>query len=155
VRAHQPTDPRKPQDLPKGRAAESCVTHHQRLPLAVTDDLDAVGIDPSKIKVIDSKSLCQVFRSVAIERARQDEKWGRQVHGYGTWKAVLGEEEGEADREFLRLKFTAKNRGAAFRAELVQAAAVLVAMIECGDRMLWFADRPETRPYQRTGEETI
>lgn len=119
--------------------------------------LDVSGTVVDMADLLEPRATLEVLRAVAGERAAQDRKWGRQVHDYGTWKAVLGEEEGEADREFLRLKFTAKNRGAAFRTELVQAAAVLVAMVECGDRMFWFAERPEVDPpsYQRTGEETI
>jgi hypothetical protein len=92
-----------------------------------------------------------VLKDVAIERTRQDEKWGLQNHpdgtggfgrsldatdakrecqeafatGEGTWALVLQEEVAEAlaesDREALRM-------------ELVQVAAVAVAWIEALDR---------------------
>lgn len=112
--------------------------------------------DPSSL--VDPRHLQVVLQAVAVERARQDDKWGPyQRHDYGTWKAILGEEEGEADREFLRLKFTERQRGEDFRKELVEVAAVVCAMIECGDREGWFAPRAEVyQPGQQTtGDEVV
>jgi len=71
----------------------------------------------------------RVVVDVLRERQRQDEKWGTQDHDYPRWRVILGEELGEADRAYLD---AADSRN--HRAELVQCAAVLVAMIECGDR---------------------
>lgn len=105
--------------------------------------------------VFEPAALLKAIQSVVKERAAQDAKWGpAQAHDFGTWKAIFGEEYGEADREFLRLTFTDRNRGRAFRHELVQATAVLVCMIECGDRQGWFKDRPDDS-YQSTGDEPV
>lgn len=86
--------------------------------------------------------MSSVFWDITAERARQDEKWGVQAHDYGVWKAILGEELGEADTEFLQLHFLDKKKAnhKNFRHELVQVAAVAVAMIECGDREGWFKE---------------
>lgn len=90
------------------------------------------------------------LREVAMERARQDAKWGEQNHPMGTsdrlgyaaetakmlckreaacgtvtWRHIIEEEFWEA---------MAEEDPARLRAELVQVAAVAVAMIECLDR---------------------
>ena len=80
-------------------------------------------------------SLYSVLQAVAIERARQDSKWGEQNHGNFVWSAILGEEVGEACMASLELEFgDSENPMANLREELVQVAAVAVAWIECLDR---------------------
>lgn len=79
--------------------------------------------------------------AIREERRRQDEKWGLQNHTYPTWKVILGEELGEADNEWLKGHFGKRNTGKELREEMVQCAAVLVAMLECGDRNGWFDER--------------
>lgn len=66
------------------------------------------------------------------ERAAQDKKWGVQNHDFPKWMVILQEELGEMSKDFL--DGNTKN----FRTEMVQCAAVLVAMIESGDRNNWF-----------------
>ena len=76
-------------------------------------------------------------RSIALanvdsERDSQDAKWGEQNHTI-EWMSILGEEFGEACQEFNRVHFAScsdKN----LRAELIQVAAVAVAIVECLDR---------------------
>lgn len=68
--------------------------------------------------------------SVAIdlimsERRRQDEKWGEQNHEAERWGLILLEELGEVAKSRL------ENDRHNYLTELVQAAAVMVAWIEC------------------------
>lgn len=91
-----------------------------------------------------------VLFQVAAERRRQDEKWGQQEHTMPVWMLVLQEELGEAAQAMLQAQFELGevNRidrrveqdhlTANCRAELIQSAAVIVAMIECGDRQGWW-----------------
>ena len=78
------------------------------------------------------------------ERLRQDEKWGLQNHIPIEWIAILGEEFGEASKEALEMHFHPNKdfgkRLMDYRKELVQVAAVAVAMIECVDRNTWMHD---------------
>jgi hypothetical protein len=79
------------------------------------------------------------IRCVTDERGRQLQKWGVQDHSPIEWLAILGEEVGEASKEVLEHHFTGHyapdpERLNRLRAELVQVAAVAVAMIESLDR---------------------
>jgi hypothetical protein len=101
-----------------------------------------------------------ILEEIQAERKRQDEKWGEQNHpfvppnlsnddvidyvnnsimardfcdqefsaGRGTWNEILNEEYHEAFAE------AALGNVKEFREELIQVAAVVVAMIECLDR---------------------
>ena len=62
------------------------------------------------------------------EREAQDKKWGIQNHAPHIWLVILGEEFGEASKATLELDWPA------YRAEMVQVAAVAVAAIEACDR---------------------
>lgn len=74
-----------------------------------------------------------VLNDVELERERQNTKWGEQNHSAFPWLAILGEEVGEANQAALSAHFG--NRGwAHYREELIQVAAVAVAMVECLDR---------------------
>lgn len=80
-----------------------------------------------------------IINEVKKERQKQDAKWGEQNHRPIEWVGILTEEVGEVAKEAvdfhfgdnptLRLKCI-KN----YRAELIQVAAVAVAMIESLDR---------------------
>jgi NTP pyrophosphatase (non-canonical NTP hydrolase) len=82
--------------------------------------------------VIQSCAVADVLR----ERARQDARFGEQNHSLELWLTILTEEIGEFAQEILRQRFggaTRPNPGN-LRAELVQATAVALAIIECMDR---------------------
>lgn len=77
-----------------------------------------------------------VLRSIGQERLRQDAKWGVQDHDQMTWLGILAEEFGEAAKEINELHFRGDTIGRKerIRAELIQVAAVAVAMVESLDR---------------------
>jgi hypothetical protein len=85
------------------------------------------------------ETTCLVLDEVGEERKRQDAKWGTQNHGLPVWTMILAEEVGEAAREandfyFSKDPSVSAEKGRNYRAELVQVAAVAVAMIESYDR---------------------
>lgn len=59
------------------------------------------------------------------ERERQDEKWGEQNHLPSMWMLIAQEEMGEVAKAILERKPDE------YRQELIQAAAVLTAWLEC------------------------
>ena len=69
-----------------------------------------------------------VLAEALFERTRQDELWGEQNHSPEVWCAILMEEVGEAAHAVL------ERGGDNYREELVQVAAVAVAMVESYDR---------------------
>ncbi len=69
-----------------------------------------------------------VMGEVIQERHAQDEKWGEQNHEAAFWLAILGEEFGEVCRAVC------EDDPDNYREELIQTAAVCVAMVECFDR---------------------
>ena len=74
-----------------------------------------------------------VLYEVEDERKRQNEKWGEQNHHPFHFLAILGEEVGEANQAALK-SYSEGGNWDAYRAELIQVAAVAVAMVECYDR---------------------
>lgn len=70
----------------------------------------------------------KIIGGILAERERQNEKWGAQNFIPTMWFSILIEEIGEAAQ--------AANDGdeEGYRNECIQAAAVLVQMIECFDR---------------------
>lgn len=89
-----------------------------------------------------SIELANVLEEVDAERQRQDEKWGEQNHVPVEWIAVLGEEFGEVCQDALKYHFGDKELLGdkylrQYRQELIQVAAVAVAMVECLDRRKW------------------
>lgn len=89
------------------------------------------------------KKKTTVFDEVRWERAKQDEKWGEQNHDPFAYLAILGEEVGEANKAAVdaatwKINCTVKFGGLGdYRKELIQVAAVAIAMIECLDRDKW------------------
>ncbi len=74
-----------------------------------------------------------IFEQIKTERQRQIDKWGVQRHSPIEWCAILGEEVGEVNKEALEhhfVKFYGNNTLHNYRKELIQVAAVCVAMIE-------------------------
>jgi NTP pyrophosphatase (non-canonical NTP hydrolase) len=76
-----------------------------------------------------------IMSQITTERGRQDAKWGEQNHDFPKYLTILMEELGEASKAFLEKDITN------LRTELIQCAAVTVAILECGDRNGWF-ERP-------------
>ena len=73
-------------------------------------------------------SKIRVATEVLRERDAQDEKWGPQDHSPLYWYSVLGEEFGEVGKALC------EGRTDEYRKELIQVAAVAVAMVESLDR---------------------
>ncbi|MEX2461291.1 MAG: MazG-like family protein [Paenibacillaceae bacterium] len=80
------------------------------------------------------------IKSVIAERKRQDAKWGQQNHDPVYWLSILGEEVGELCQAVNETVFDngpderCKGGYRNMRMEAVQAAAVLIAFVECLDR---------------------
>lgn len=78
----------------------------------------------------------RILNEVAAERRHQYDKWGDQIHTVSHWMSILEEEIGEAEKEaveFEAKRFKAKHPDfilEGVRAELIQAAAVAVAIVE-------------------------
>ena len=78
-------------------------------------------------------SQIQVLMDILQERGRQERIWSEQNHTPAEWLLILGEEFGEACRAAADMKW--RGMGVTdYRKELIQVAAVAVAMIECSDR---------------------
>lgn len=75
-----------------------------------------------------------VLHEVQAERTMQDMKWGDQNHSQMVWLGILAEEFGEAAKEVNEFHFGREQNPAKLRQELIQTAAVAVAMIESLDR---------------------
>lgn len=88
-----------------------------------------------------------VYNEVKAERYRQDEKWGaNRTHHPLEWLAILGEEVGEVNEAALEAHFAGYDRTRGwsdYRNELIQVAAVAIAMVECHDRELLEGDGGE------------
>ena len=99
---------------------------------------DQVRFDTSGYKPFILGQPSDVYFEVAQERNRQHDKWGQQNHHPLEWLAILGEEVGEACKAACEANFAGYHRTgdySHYRAELVQVAAVAIAMIESYDRM--------------------
>lgn len=88
---------------------------------------------------MNTPALDKVLEEVRNERFAQDQKWGTQDHEAAKYLAILGEEFGEAAKEVVEMTFTNSDEqrakhAANLREELVQTAAVAVAMVEALDR---------------------
>ena len=77
------------------------------------------------------------LKCIAMERIKQDIKWGEQNHNPERWLAILAEEFGEAGKAICELIPTSKrtyNKQVCLdnlEYELIQIAAVCVAWVEC------------------------
>jgi hypothetical protein len=81
--------------------------------------------------------MSNIYTDIGTERARQDAKWGSQRHlPWGEWSMILGEEYGEACQEMLNNRFGGNKHLSELREELIQVAAVSVAIIEAVDVMI-------------------
>lgn len=87
-----------------------------------------------------SEATDRVLAEVVSERKRQDRIWGEQNHEPCDYLAILVEEIGEVAKEAVGIRFGRPGRERVhhrrcLRAELVQVAAIAVAMIEALDRL--------------------
>jgi len=71
----------------------------------------------------------EYLNAIAVERTRQDTKWGEQNHDPHKWVTILMEEVGEVARAVL------DEKPKDYTKELVQVAAVCVVALECQERM--------------------
>jgi hypothetical protein len=83
--------------------------------------------------------MINVLTEVSLERKRQHGLHGRQDRPPGQYGIILHEEVGEASKEICEAEFSTdpEHRLSCYRklrAELIQVAAVAVAMVECLDR---------------------
>ena len=69
--------------------------------------------------------MADVLAMIRIERERQDAEWGEQNHEDLYWLGILMEEVGEIAKAIIEC------RPADVGKELVEAAAVSVAWLEC------------------------
>lgn len=73
----------------------------------------------------------EVLTDVSMERARQNEKWGKQRHPDGDWLKILIEEVGEVAQAMQRDQGWGKETDASdLYTELIHVAAVAVSMAE-------------------------
>ncbi len=80
-----------------------------------------------------------VVQEVIEERSKQDAKWGVQNHNVLKWFAILGEEYGEVAKAVVEMTFAGDGDEwevwkCNYREELIQTAAVAIAMVESLDR---------------------
>lgn len=78
------------------------------------------------------------IQDILTERKRQDAMWGQQDHGLLLWNTILAEEFGEFARHVYEAQYAEDEEVAEAlhdaRVEIVQVAAVAVAIIESMDR---------------------
>ena len=79
---------------------------------------------------VELAKIVAVLRDVTDERKRQHELWGVQRLDWPVWIAVLTEETGESAEAALEAHFNPDKSLAHLREELVQVAAVAVAIVE-------------------------
>lgn len=87
-----------------------------------------MAVDPARFK--------DIVAAVLAERERQEQKWGEQNHDPFTYLTILCEEVGECSNAALETRFGNANIDD-LRTELIQVAAVAMAIVECLDRNKW------------------
>ena len=90
----------------------------------------------------------KILEDIQAERRRQDQKWGVQRHSPVEWVTILGEEYGEVCKAACEAHFPgypSTGNWDAYREELVQTAAVCVAMLEA--LAAGKSDAPEYRSF--------
>lgn len=86
----------------------------------------------------------RILEQIEEERKKQDAKWGEQNHKPIEWNSILGEEIGEVSKAVVESNFMKVHNKddmdvyeawlINYREELIQSAAVCVAMIESLER---------------------
>lgn len=73
----------------------------------------------------------RVYRLINQERNRQDTKWSHRTNNSTPeWMMILGEEYGEACQAGCDIMFGSQNDRSLFIEEMIQVAAVAVAILE-------------------------
>lgn len=85
----------------------------------------------SDLKNLSDRAVDLVIR----ERQQQDEKWGLQRHSWPEWITILTEEVGEAAQAANDEYFHSRDDLSRLKEELVQVAAVAMAMVEHIDEL--------------------
>jgi len=90
---------------------------------------------------MNGQKMWAVLEAIGRERQLQDIKWGEQNHAPADYLAILSEEVGEVAKEVVEANSAKtpkakKDRLRNYRTELIQTAAVAVAMVECIDRQM-------------------
>lgn len=120
----------------------AALTRGQRLEAAVRDALEHLAVLPPNLGTArhglkralrdspgsSADSRDRAFSAIRSERDRQDQKWGQQDHDDRLWLGILVEEVGEVAKAII------DEQAADLDKELVQAAAVIVAWLECIQR---------------------
>lgn len=102
---------------------------------------------PSNIEMLFalvSSEQAGILHSVIRERMRQDGKWGQQNHHPGNWDGILGEEFGEVQKAVNESDWDN------YRTELIETAAVALAMVESLDR-----NGPPAKTFHQAGEQQL
>jgi hypothetical protein len=96
-------------------------------------------MEPTKMLIPPTPQTEQAVQDVITERYRQEKKWGEQNHDPFFYLTVLGEEYGESCQAALDAHNACRDPAKLehLRSELVQTAAVALAIIECLDRKKW------------------
>jgi len=102
---------------------------------------ETFGLFFNEDKMKTTKQTYRVLEDVIKERKYQDKKWGEQNHYPFKYNNILGEEFGEACKA-ANEAYDWKNGYWSkslkhYRKELIQVAAVAVAIVECLDRGKW------------------
>lgn len=77
--------------------------------------------------------MSEIIEEIKAERERHEIKWGQQNHDGPLYLTILMEEVGEVAHAILEARF-GSNKPEEIRKELIQVAAVAIAMIEAYDR---------------------
>lgn len=104
-----------------------------------------------------SMNTGKVLIEVLQERKRQNQKFKEQNHSPMEWVAILGEEFGEVSKAAVEAHFTGYDSTGnwdEYRMELVQVAAVAVAMIECLDRSRWLEKNNTSCEFSQPSQST-
>lgn len=80
--------------------------------------------------------------SIAVERSRQNRKWGLQRHSWPEWIAILTEEVGEASHEAVEEHYRPTGDLSQLREELIHVAAVAVQIVEHIDDLTGALETP-------------
>ena len=101
-------------------------------------EYDEQALDRYLESVIEQKTMSaeirkKIFEAISVERERQINKWGLQLHDDSTWSLILGEELGEVCKAIVDQLHTGKTSKTKeeLTQEIVQVAAVAVAWLEC------------------------